>query len=89
MQRFLDRVKVKRRVKLDGTPESGLQMEKELLGYFLQAEAQKLSEPCVIVDVHGYVLVWYLPRILSPSRTVSAASLLMSRTLTTSYVRGT
>lgn len=33
------------------------------------------SIPCIIVDMHGTILTWYLPKILSDSRQVSLFAL--------------
>jgi hypothetical protein len=30
-----------------------------------------ISRPCIIVDMHGIILAWHLPRILKDSRQVS------------------
>jgi hypothetical protein len=33
----------------------------------------KVSRPCIIVDMHGVIVTWYLPGILSDSRQVGAS----------------
>src|SRR6267154_5214802 len=39
--------------------------------YFLVSQLGKISQPTIIVDCHGKILVWYLPDIMSPQRVVS------------------
>jgi hypothetical protein len=34
-----------------------------------------ISRPCIVVDMQGIILVWYLPRILKDSRKVSFSAL--------------
>lgn len=37
-----------------------------------------ISRPCIIVDMHGIILAWHLPRILKDSRQVSFFRLVRS-----------
>jgi len=43
----------------------------KLRKYFPTTVLGRISEPAMIVDNHGKILVWYLPNILSGSRVVS------------------
>ena len=70
IERLLDRIKLTR-VQVGSAVDEGLAMEKGLSDYFPQAKTARFSEPCVIVDVHGCIMVWYLPGILRTSMTVS------------------
>lgn len=46
----------------------------KLWEYFEQVSLGEKEEPCVIVDCHGRILLWYLPGILK-HRVVSATDL--------------
>ena len=45
-------------------------MEAELLRLFPAGEEEFASSPCVVVDVDGRILLWYLPGILDRGRRV-------------------
>ena len=48
---------------------------KNLAVFFNMTKMGKIVKPTTIVDQHGRILVWYLPGILCPDRTVSFCQL--------------
>jgi len=49
-------------------------VEGELLQLFLSGAIQTISEPCVVLDSEGIILLWFLPGLLGRKRKVSQAS---------------
>ena len=47
-----------------------LEMDPALLKFFPQTDPKHISDPAVIIDRHGVIMVWYLPGIISLPRTV-------------------
>ena len=54
-----------------GGGEGRVKERKKLEIFFNIAKMGKIDKPTTIVDRHGKILVWYLPDILHPGRTVS------------------
>jgi len=46
------------------------QLERELLRLFPPPESELISEPCVVVDSKGRILLWYLPGLMGLKRQV-------------------
>jgi hypothetical protein len=67
VQRFADRVK-KKRVKATDKADDTLKK------YFDQPDSMEFSEPCTFIDMHGVIMVWYLPGVLGLGRIVQAIS---------------
>jgi hypothetical protein len=69
VERLADHVRTRRAAGLE--PREELMMEENLRIFFPQAEPKLSSEPSTVIDMHGNILVWYLPRILGSGRIVS------------------
>jgi hypothetical protein len=46
------------------------QLERAMLRLFPPPESELISEPCVVVDSEGRILLWYLPSLLGLKRQV-------------------
>lgn len=57
--------------------------------YFRQAHFGKLTNPATIVDMHGKVMVWALPRVLHPRRLVKKTMLTSASTFLKYFNRRT
>jgi len=64
--RLFDRIK-NRHPTTDADPAE----DRDLQKYFLNPSLGSQDEPCVVKDVHGRILLWYLPDIYSQRRVVS------------------
>jgi hypothetical protein len=71
VQQFADRVK-NHKVSVEECENDELTMGAVLQKFFAQPQKQRLSEPAVIVDIHGIIMMWYLPGIMSLGRMVVA-----------------
>jgi hypothetical protein len=69
VERFLDRIKTTQ-IQLDNIEDEPARLEERLRKFFPESERNKLSQPTVVVDVHGRILLWYLPSILAISQVV-------------------
>jgi hypothetical protein len=66
--RLADRVK-NTRPNVDGITDTSVE-DARLAKYFKNPQFGDLDMPAVILDCHGRIMLWYLPRILSPYRVV-------------------
>jgi len=66
VSRLSDRVK-NRRPRTDADPAE----DSDLAKYFINPELGHLDEPCIVMDVHGHIILWYLPGIYALHRVVS------------------
>ena len=65
--RYAEHTKIVK-VNLDGDILESVKMAK----YFTQAQFGNIELPATILDLHGRILAWYLPDILSKKRVVSS-----------------
>lgn len=73
--RLFDRVK-NRRPRIDADPAEDRDLEK----YFHNPKLGHLDEPCIVKDIHGRILLWYLPDIYAQHRVVSFPFTILSMT---------
>jgi hypothetical protein len=66
VSRFSDRVKNKR-PRADAEPAEDLDLAK----YFVNPKLGHFEMPCTILDLHGCIMLWYLPGIYPLHRVVS------------------
>jgi hypothetical protein len=50
--------------------KAGLKKEKALRELYSPRNGDRITKPCIVTDMHGVILVWYLPGILDDSRQV-------------------
>jgi hypothetical protein len=67
VERFVDRVTKKRVNATDA-------MDDTIKKFFGETDNLEFSEPCTFIDMHGVIMVWYLPGVLGPKRIVRTVS---------------